>query len=30
MNPKVDDFIANEKKWRDEFVALRKIALDAG
>jgi uncharacterized protein YdeI (YjbR/CyaY-like superfamily) len=30
MNHKVDEFIASEKKWREEFIALRKIALDAG
>ena len=27
-NPKVDDFIANAKKWQPEFKALRRILLD--
>lgn len=27
-NPKVDAFIAGEKKWRREFEALREIVLD--
>ncbi len=28
MNPKVDAFLANEKKWREEFKKLRRIILD--
>lgn len=27
-NPKVDDFISNEKKWQAEFIMLRNICLD--
>lgn len=30
MNPKVDAFLANAKKWRDEFEALRNIILPGG
>lgn len=30
MNPKVDEFLKNEKKWQAEFKRLRKIALDSG
>jgi uncharacterized protein YdeI (YjbR/CyaY-like superfamily) len=29
-NPKVDVFISKAKKWREEFEALRTIALDCG
>jgi uncharacterized protein YdeI (YjbR/CyaY-like superfamily) len=28
MNPKVDAFIAREKKWKEEFKKLRQIILD--
>lgn len=28
MNPKVDEFIRNAPKWREEFTELRKIVLD--
>jgi uncharacterized protein YdeI (YjbR/CyaY-like superfamily) len=28
-NPKIDDFIANAKKWREELKKLRSIALDS-
>jgi uncharacterized protein YdeI (YjbR/CyaY-like superfamily) len=28
MNPKVDTFLINAKKWRQEFEKLRKIILD--
>jgi len=28
MNPKVDDFLAREKSWREEFILLRRIILD--
>ena len=28
-NPKVDGVLHREKKWREEFEALRKIALDS-
>jgi uncharacterized protein YdeI (YjbR/CyaY-like superfamily) len=28
VNPKVDAFLANEKKWREEFKKLRRIILD--
>jgi uncharacterized protein YdeI (YjbR/CyaY-like superfamily) len=28
MNARVDAFIRNAKKWRDEFEALRTIILD--
>lgn len=30
MNPKVDEFIGNAKKWGEEFTLLRKIALECG
>jgi uncharacterized protein YdeI (YjbR/CyaY-like superfamily) len=29
-NPKVDEFLNNAKKWRDEFQKLRMICLDCG
>lgn len=29
-NPKVDEFISNAEKWREEFEKLRAIALDCG
>lgn len=29
-NPKVDEFIIGEKKWRKEFEKLRMIVLDCG
>ena len=28
-NPKVDGVLRREKKWREEFEALRTIALDS-
>lgn len=28
MNPKVDDVLQQEKKWREEFAQLRAIALE--
>ena len=28
MNPKVDEFLSNTKKWREEFEKLRMIVLD--
>ena len=28
MNPKVDEFLSNAKKWKDEFEKLRMIVLD--
>jgi len=28
-NPKVDEFLASEKKWREEFTRLREIMLDS-
>ncbi|HEX9117335.1 MAG TPA: YdeI family protein [Anaerolineae bacterium] len=28
LNPKVDAFIANAKKWQEEYAALRTIVLD--
>ena len=28
MNPKVDDFLGREKKWKEEFTKLRQIILD--
>ena len=28
-NPKVDGILQQEKKWREEFEALRTIALDS-
>jgi uncharacterized protein YdeI (YjbR/CyaY-like superfamily) len=30
MNPKVDEFIRDAKKWREEYEALRTIVLDCG
>jgi uncharacterized protein YdeI (YjbR/CyaY-like superfamily) len=30
MNPKVDEFLRNTKKWREEFEQLRTIILDCG
>jgi uncharacterized protein YdeI (YjbR/CyaY-like superfamily) len=30
MNPKVDAFLRNAKKWREEFAKLRAIVLDCG
>jgi uncharacterized protein YdeI (YjbR/CyaY-like superfamily) len=30
MNPKVDAFLAGERKWREEFRELRRIVLDCG
>lgn len=30
MNPKVDFFFKKEKRWREEFEALRMIVLDCG
>jgi len=30
MNPKVDEFLSNSKKWRKEFEQLRLIVLDCG
>jgi uncharacterized protein YdeI (YjbR/CyaY-like superfamily) len=30
MNSKVDDFLARETKWREEFTKLRQIILDCG
>jgi uncharacterized protein YdeI (YjbR/CyaY-like superfamily) len=27
MNPKVDAFLAREKKWQEEFKKLRQIIL---
>lgn len=30
MNPKVDEFISNAKKWGDEFTLLRKIVHECG
>jgi uncharacterized protein YdeI (YjbR/CyaY-like superfamily) len=28
MNPKVDEYLSKEKKWREEFEKLRMIVLD--
>jgi len=28
MNPKVDEFLSKEKKWKEEFEQLRNIVLD--
>ena len=28
MNPKVDEFLGREKKWKEEFSKLRQIILD--
>ena len=30
INPKVDAFISNAKKWQKEFIELRRIVLDCG
>ena len=30
MNPKVDDFISNAKKWQSEIIQLRKLLLEYG
>lgn len=30
MNPKVDDFISNAKKWQSEIIQLRTLLLDCG
>jgi uncharacterized protein YdeI (YjbR/CyaY-like superfamily) len=30
MNPKVDRFLSNAKKWREEFEELRRIVLGCG
>ncbi len=30
MNPKVDEFLARERKWQEEFRKLRQIILDRG
>src|SRR5471030_1168652 len=30
MNAKVDAYLRDTEKWRDEFVALRKIILTSG
>jgi uncharacterized protein YdeI (YjbR/CyaY-like superfamily) len=30
MNPKVDEFITQAKKWQEEYVKLRTIILDCG
>ena len=27
MNPKVDEFLNKSKKWKEEYAALRRIAL---
>lgn len=28
MNPKVDEFLSKDKKWKEEYETLRKIVLD--
>jgi uncharacterized protein YdeI (YjbR/CyaY-like superfamily) len=28
LNPKVDAFLAREKKWKEEFTKLRQVILD--
>ncbi len=28
LDPKVDEFLSKEKKWKEEFVKLREIILD--
>ena len=28
MNPKVDEFLSEAKKWKEEYESLRKIVLD--
>ncbi|MGE5704087.1 MAG: YdeI/OmpD-associated family protein [Clostridia bacterium] len=30
MNPKVDEFLSNAKKWKEEYEKLRTIVLDCG
>lgn len=30
MNPKIDAFLSNAKKWQDEMTRLRTICLDCG
>ena len=30
MNPKVDTFLLNVKKWREELTVLRSIVMDSG
>jgi len=30
MNPKVDAFLLNSKKWREELTILRSIVMDSG
>ena len=30
MNPKVDTFLLNVKKWREELTILRSIVMDSG
>ena len=30
MNPKVDDFISNAKKWQSEIIQLRTLLLECG
>ena len=30
MNPKVDTFLLNTKKWREELTILRSIVMDSG
>jgi uncharacterized protein YdeI (YjbR/CyaY-like superfamily) len=30
MNPKVDEFLRRQNKWKDEFKTLREIILDSG
>jgi uncharacterized protein YdeI (YjbR/CyaY-like superfamily) len=30
MNPKVDAFLLNAKKWREELTILRSIVMDSG
>ena len=30
MNPKVDAFLLNTKKWREELTVLRSIVIDSG
>ena len=30
MNPKVDEYLSNAKKWREESTKLRRIILDCG
>lgn len=29
-NPKVDAYLARQKKWQEETIKLRTIALDSG